>query len=339
MADVLTTPAPTATPRDAEAIVMLHFGLETKASLLPGERDRNFRITASAGSKYLLKLINPAEDPEVTRFQTGALRHIAASDPDLAVPRLVQTVAGGDIATTASGLRARLTTFFAGKPLAARTRSTSPRVQLGALLARVDKALSGYRRNGKPGALLWDLANAGRLRGLLATIEDGGRRALVERVLDRFDDSVGPTLAVLPRQAIHNDFNPSNVLVDDKGAPCGVIDFGDVVMAPRIQDLAVAAAYQLPEEGDPLTPILDLVEGYHAVTPLASSEAEILLDLMELRIAMTAIISSWRTSLDPGNRDYIMRHAGGVWSGLTRLGALDRRSASEMFRRRAAAPP
>jgi Ser/Thr protein kinase RdoA (MazF antagonist) len=339
MANVLTSPAPTATPREAEAIVMLHFGLETKASLLPGERDRNFRIIANTGSEYLLKLINPAEDPEVTRFQNGAIRHIAASDPGLAVPRLVETADAGDIAITASGLRARLTTYVAGNPLAARTPSASLRVQLGGLLARVDQALGGYGQNGKSGALLWDLANAGKLRALVAHVEEETRRTLVERVLDRFDARVGPTLAALPRQAIHNDFNPSNVLVDNCGVLCGVIDFGDVVMAPRIQDLAVAAAYHVPEEGDPLTPILEVVEGYHAVTPLASSEAEILLNLIELRMVMTAIISSWRASLDPGNRDYIMRHAARAWNGLARFRELDPRSADDMIRRRVAAPP
>jgi hydroxylysine kinase len=339
MADVLTSPAPTATPREAEAIAMLHFGLEAKASLLPGERDRNFRMTANTGSEYLLKLINPVEDPDVTRFQNGALRHIAAREPNLAVPRLVQAVAGGDIATTASGLRARLTTYVAGTPLAAKAPSASLRVQLGSLLARVDRALRGYGRTGKPGTLLWDLANAARLRALLAHVEDGARRALVERVLDRFDASVGQTLAALPRQAIHNDFNPSNVLVDDRGAPCGVIDFGDVVLAPRIQDLAVAAAYHVPEEGALLPPILDLVEGYHAIAPLAASEAEILLDLVELRMAMTAIISSWRASVDPGNRDYIMRHAARAWNGLARLRELEPRSAGEAIRRRVVASP
>jgi hydroxylysine kinase len=349
MDGVLTTPAPAATPRDAEAIVMLHFGLEARASPLPGERDRNFRIVATTGDEYLLKLINPAEDPAVTHFHNGALRHMAASDPDLALPRLVAPRSGGDIATTASGLRARLTTYVAGQPLAARPAepaktprgnrppSASLRIDLGTLLARVDKALAGYDRRGEPADLLWDLGNAGRLRELLATVEDEGRRAVVEGVLDRFDAGIGPALSALPRQAIHNDFNPSNVIVDQEGVPCGVIDFGDVVRAPRVQDLAVAAAYHVPESGDVLPPILDMVEGYGAVAPLDPSEAGILLDLVELRVAMTAIISAWRARLDPANRDYIMRHAAGAWSRLEALSVLERGSAGETLRHRIAA--
>jgi Ser/Thr protein kinase RdoA (MazF antagonist) len=337
MDGVLTTPAPAATPRDAEAILMLHFGIEGRASPLPGERDRNFRIIATTGDEYLLKLINPAEDPAVTHFHDGALRHMAANDPDLAVPRLIAPRSGGDGATTASGLRVRLTTFLAGRPLAASAASASLRIELGALLARVDRALEGYDRQGERGDLLWDLGNAGRLRELLAAVEDGGRRARLEGVLDRFDASVGPALSALPRQAIHNDFNPSNVLVDAEGVPCGVIDFGDVVSAPRVQDLAVAAAYQIPEEGGLLTPMLDLVEGYAAIAPLDPSEAGILLDLLELRVAMTAIISAWRTRLDPANRDYIMRHAAAAWGRLEALGALDREWAGETLRRRTTA--
>ena len=52
-------------------------------------------------------------------------------------------------------------------------------------------------------------------------------RHQVERVLSRFGKSVGLTLASLPRQVIHNDANPENVLVNTKGVVSGFIDFGD----------------------------------------------------------------------------------------------------------------
>ena len=54
-----------------------------------------------------------------------------------------------------------------------------------------------------------------------------------------------PELRKLPQTLIHSDLNEQNVLVDDRGAVCGVIDFGDATIGPRLCDVGVAAAYFL----------------------------------------------------------------------------------------------
>ena len=66
-----------------------------------------------------------------------------------------------------------------------------------------------------------------------------------ERLLEGFERHAVPLLRGLRRQVIHNDFNPHNVLADavDDTRIAGVIDFGDMVHAPLVQDLATACAY------------------------------------------------------------------------------------------------
>ncbi|WP_449376157.1 phosphotransferase [Bosea thiooxidans] len=59
--------------------------LAGEASELTGERDRNYHLRAG-DAHYVLKVSNPAEDPQVIDFQTRALLHIAAVDPGLPVP-------------------------------------------------------------------------------------------------------------------------------------------------------------------------------------------------------------------------------------------------------------
>ncbi|MEE4417602.1 phosphotransferase, partial [Klebsiella pneumoniae] len=71
------------------------------------------------------------------------------------------------------------------------------------------------------------------------------RRKLVSDVLAEFARTVPGVRSSLKTQIIHNDFNLHNILVDpaEPLEIAGIIDFGDMVFAPRVNDLAVALAY------------------------------------------------------------------------------------------------
>ena len=110
---------------------------------------------------------------------------------------------------------------------------------------------------------------------------------------------------------IHNDLNASNVLVSDEKHPVvtGIVDFGDMVHGPLVCDVAVAAAYQLGTGADPLADAISFVEAYHRVNPLTPDELALLFDLTRARLVTTLIVTSWRASRYPDNRDYILRNA------------------------------
>ena len=337
---VLTTLAPPVSPERAEAIARDHYGLDAAASPLVGERDNNFRLAAVDGRDYLLKIVNPAEDPAVTDFQTKALLHIAARSPDLPVPRVVRTRGGQDYFSLeeppAPARLVRLLTYLPGTPLAKLERSAALRRNLGAGLAKLDLALAGFEHPGSPGDLLWDLTHAARLRPLIVHIEDLERRAVIATVLDRLENTALPKAARLRAQVIHNDFNPSNILVGPgrSGAVdelAGIIDFGDMVKAALVNEVAVAASYHVGEGDEFLTPIKEFVAGYHAVLPLQDDEIDCLFDLTLARMTLTAVISSWRSVLEPSNRDYIQRNAGRAWMGLLAARAFSPAEAADQF--------
>ena len=94
--------------------------------------------------------------------------------------------------------------------------------------------------------------------------------------LTRFTTHTAPALANLPRQVIHGDFNPHNLLADpaDPTQLTGLLDFGDMTLSHRICDLAVAASY-LVEPADPailLAPLTRTQAGMpRATTPLVTT--------------------------------------------------------------------
>jgi hydroxylysine kinase len=336
---LLETAVPEIAAAEAAVLAADLYGLDAAVTELKGERDRNFHLRVRDGGEFVLKVGNPAEDPEVVRFQIRALLHVERRDPGLPVPRVIRTLAGDAEAVLAPpGVAPRIVrvlTYLRGELLHRAPRSAAQRRNLGSCLAGLDRALQGFSHPASGHELMWDLTHASRVRGLLVHIADGRRRALATRFLDAFELHALPQMPNLRAQVIHNDMNPHNVLVASHApdAIAGIIDFGDAVRAPLINDLAVAAAYQLDRTGHPLEGAGDMAAGYHATLPLAAGEIDLLFDLIATRMVLTVAISNWRAARYPENRDYILRNSANAWAGLERLSGLSRAEAQDYLHR------
>lgn len=337
---LLTASAPVCDEREAESISREHFGITGTARSLTSERDRNFLIETAHGDRFVLKVANAAEHPLITDLQTQALLHIAQTDPALLVPAVWPTRQGesAKLLTIASGTThvVRVISYLDGKPLH-ETRSTpTQRRALGVCLARLGLALREFQHEGGGRYLLWDLKQAPALRALLPLIPERDQRETMERFLSAYDAHVLPNLGTMRTQMIHSDFNPHNILVSPSNPDVvtGIIDFGDIVRTPLVNDIATAGSYlPAPPNEHPLGPFADLVAAYHSVVPLEDVELDHLFDLVAVRQTALLAITNWRASRHPENRNYILRNASRVWAGLRRLAELTREDAQLYLRR------
>ncbi|MEU7860828.1 aminotransferase class III-fold pyridoxal phosphate-dependent enzyme [Nonomuraea sp. NPDC049141] len=313
------------------------FGLAGRLEPLPGEKDRNFRLSTADGDRYVLKLHAPGTDPAELDLQDAVLLHLAgrAGSPSPGSRREPGAVGGGErppaprvvpaldgrrsaAAAWADGTRtARVLTWMAGRPWA-EVEPTARRLRgLGRHVAAVDHALRDFTHPGMRRELVWNLTGAPAVADL-APLLDGELRPLVTEVFDRYRDHVAPRVAALPHQVIHNDANELNILVDDGGEVAALIDFGDVAWNPRVCGLAVAGAYAMQGHADPLRAVLPVVSGYDEVSPLRPAELEVLYDLMRTRLAMSVCLSAYQHANDPAN-DYLLVSRRGVTRVLRRL--------------------
>jgi hydroxylysine kinase len=321
----------------AQELAAKYYGLQVTVHRLNSERDDNFRLRTLDGREYVLKIANPSEDRAVTNLQTEALLHLAVADPGLPIPRIFPALNGAcelDIRFDDGSTRVvRLLSFLAGAPMHAVEASTALRRDLGRCAARLARGLCDFRHAGANHKLLWDLQHAAELRALIDAVP-ADRRGLVEYVLDGFEAHALPALPRLPGQPVHNDLNPHNIVVDPGNESItGIIDFGDLTFTARVNDLAIAAAYQVADSDDPLAPACELIAAYHRVSPLDPAEFDILFDLMATRMAMTVVISSWRAHRYPENREYILRNNHGAWARLGRIARLSRAEVTQQIRR------
>ncbi|WP_232540034.1 phosphotransferase [Azohydromonas aeria] len=317
------------------ALVHRLYGIEGSIQPLAGERDQNCRVETADGSRYVVKISNPSEPPSVIDFQVAALDHIAQASPELPVPRVVRTVQGRahDTVELPGGLRTsvRMLTYLDGIQIRETVRTAAQRRTMGTVLARLDLALHRFAHPGATHDLLWNVSAAHRLAEKLDGIVDAPRRVLAEKFMTRFTDHVLPRLASLRSQVIHNDYHLYNVLVapDDHARIVGIIDFGDMLHAPLVGEVATAAAFHMAGNADPFEGPTQFVAAYHATLPLTDVEQEIVADLMATRHLITALISEWRAARYPENRAYIMRHNPAAWEALTRMADLSRATARD----------
>ena len=336
-ATVLNSSAPVISDDVASDILRRFFGIEGTVSRLTSERDKNFRISAANGRDYVLKIANAAEPPDVTKFQTNALRHIERTDPTLPAPRIVLTRDGASEAPLELGNGqssvVRLLTFLHGEPLHKVERSLAQRRNIARCLAMLDLALRDAPPPSAGHELQWDIKNALQLRPQTGAIDDAERRRRVVTILDSFELHVSPWLGKLRRQVIHNDFNPHNILVaaEDHARVTGILDFGDMVETPLVIDLAVACAYQVGAGSHPLATTSEFIAAYHAVNPLLPEEFDILFDLIKARLVTTVVLTSWRAARYPENKDYILRNNPPSWAALDQIEGIGRDEARDFI--------
>jgi len=286
------------------------FGLTGEYAALVSERDQNFRLTTANNVRYLVKVTSAAEPAAATDFQIAALRHLEKSGI-CGVPRIVQATSGADRgvipASDGPALCLRVLSWVNGRLLAETKTRADVAAQLGYRLAELDLALESFDHEGDGQASLWDTQRAGQLRSLLGYVDDPGIRQHVEVVLNSFDDCVSPVLEALSVQAIHNDAHGENILLDANGDIAGIIDFGDLLQAPRIIEVSTAAAYLRPPGNDPLQLIDPFVAGYHRRSPLAVQEFDVLFDLIRTRQAISLILFYWRLSARGKEDSYLKK--------------------------------
>jgi len=140
-----------------------------------------------------------------------------------------------------------------------------------------------------------------------------------------------PRLAAVRAQVIHNDYHFYNVLVapGEQARITGIIDFGDMLHAPLVGEVATAAAFHMTGNADPFEGPAQFVGAYHATLPLTEAEQDIVADLMATRHLVTALISEWRAARYPENHAYIMRHNPAAWEALAQMAVLSRDEARE----------
>src|SRR5216684_1724608 len=327
---------------EAEAVRLARelYGLEATARALPGEYDDNFHLTRADGQAFVLKVMHPARERSFIDLQCRALTHLAQRAPQLRLPRVTPNRSGEQFTSIAAADGSTrlvwLLTFVNGTVLAeVRPHTAELLGDLGRFLGEMDAALQSFTHTGAHRELKWDSSRAGWIKDYVKYISDSKRRALVEKFLALYETEVVPNLPRLRRSVIYGDANDHNVLVSDPWPQprkvVGVIDFGDMHHGIIASEAAIAAAYAILGQEDPLQAAAAIVAGYHGAFPLDKVELSVLYALIGARLAVSVTNSAHRKTLKPDD-PYVTVSEAPAWDSLERLARINPRFAHYTFR-------
>jgi len=282
---------PSFQPLEAARVAEHLYGIRARPQPLPSERDQNFLLRTEGGERFVLKIANASERPEILDLQNRALDLVTQSLDEIACPRLIPTLEGQACAQIEGpeGQRhyVRLLAHIPGIPFATfRPHSPTLLRTLGSLIARIDSALDGFEHPAAERLLRWDLQRA-------------------SEVLAEFRPKIQPRFGELRRAIIHNDANDYNVIVHqpalDQPPTLGLLDFGDMLKTFVLAEVAVCAAYALLDKPDPLMAAAEVLRGYHAGFPLQEVEVALLYDFIAMRLCTSVAIAAHQKHR-PGGR-------------------------------------
>ena len=317
----------------AAALARTFYGLDAVASPLPSERDQNFLLETPEGTRFVLKIANATEAHDMLDAQNAAMVHLAHTG---VTPHVVPATSGETIVRTEDGFAVRLLSWLRGEPLGTRARSSALLEDLGFRLGQIAAALASFAHPAAHRRFHWDLAIAHETIAEHAPlIADPGLRALVVRVAGYVRHRDDETLRRVPRSVIHGDANDYNVLVDDTDLRVprvtGVIDFGDIVYSYSVAEPAVAIAYAVLDQSDPLEVASAVVRGYHAAHPLTEDELSVLFGLVQLRLCVSASLAAHQQRQRPDD-EYLAISQGPLRRTLPVLAAIHPDVAEDVLR-------
>jgi 4-aminobutyrate aminotransferase-like enzyme/Ser/Thr protein kinase RdoA (MazF antagonist) len=327
LGDVLELPPPVLSGDRGGQLLREAWGMAAETVRpLAGERDLNLMVD----DRYVLKVANPAEDPEVIDLENAAMAHIRQVAPDLPIPELIPAASGETVTvvTDAVGRRCltRLITVVPGRPLADRPVTCDLAEQAGDLAARTSLALHGFFHRAGGRVFDWDVRRAPLVLarpGVLDRLGAPGRE--LAALLPRLAAAARASTA-LPSGVNHGDVMLTNIMAStgpdspgrgsDRAVITGLIDFGDIHHTANVCDLAATMTAVLRDTGEaPQAETWELaaavLDGYQRRRRLSTPEVEVLGDFVLARLGLSMAISSARAAAHPENRDYISHYDAG----------------------------
>ena len=165
---------------------------------------------------------------------------------------------------------------------------------IGDTAGRFTVALADHRRPPVDTGHHWDALNMGKsLDDMIAGLAGIEARDLVIRARALYAAQVEPVLADLPRQCVHHDMHDFNLLVssDNTEQVAAILDFGDTTWAPRVAEVAVAAAYAARATSHPVRTLGIVTDAYQRHVDLSPTEQQLIGPLACARLALN--LATW----------------------------------------------
>lgn len=180
--------------------------------------------------------------------------------------------------------------------------------ETGILMAKIDKKLKKLHiPNLKGKKTIWDLMQFENVEKLIQFVPTH-YQYLIPKIKEVFNGykKIKPILNKLPKKLILNDISETNLLTK-KGRVSGLVDFSDIVYAPYICNLAIAAAHLCFDDKNWQNKLKKLMFGYRKYNKLSQRELTLLPNLVRSRVVTLIIGNLYQQKIRGKKYDEVIR--------------------------------
>ncbi|XP_050320437.1 hydroxylysine kinase [Bactrocera neohumeralis] len=318
---------PKVTAENVESLVRRLYGITiNEIKELISYDDRNYLIQPDWNIKnpiiatpwphgYVLKILNALDSKKTDFIDAQNQLMIYLSKEGIVCPSPITNVNGKYFSVehmNGADYVVRLLEFVPGQMFHEVEKSNYLLYKSGEYIAKIDRALKNFHHDAyDTHKTLWMLESIPQLREFLYVLQDHERKAIVEEIIDSFENNVLNKIDELEKQVIHGDYNEQNIIVEQsKSSASGeykvkaIIDFGDTNKSPIIFEIGIALTYMILQAKS-LESGGYFLAGYTDIRPISNDERLLLKYCVAARLVQSLVMGAYTHSLDPSN-EYVL---------------------------------
>ena len=284
---------------------------------LNSERDINFVIFIQNKKKYVLKISNPSEELDILKYQDRLIDHLGSSkDLKKFIPQICHKKIVKYLDKKNRECFVRILSYIEGQMYGDINTNTVIEKSLGELLGKISIQLKSFFDKAAYRKFIWDPSN---INWIYKDIKNftGNKKLILLKCFSEYKKFVKDNLKRLRYSITHSDPNNFNLVVKNNKVN-GLLDYGDSIYAPTINDLAICLSYSLMNNNNIYSTLKNIIFEYHNLFPINEDEINSLISLCKSRLMITVVMAKKQRIKYPSNT-YLSISENDAWELLQKL--------------------
>ena len=294
---------------------------DIKIKSLNSERDKNFLIQGMGGKFYVVKISHPSESINQLKYQDDLIRHLRSNSLLAKIyPKIYHKniLFFNDLNQRKCAVR--ILTYIDGKMYAKSKITNKIEITFGKVLALQTNQLKTFIHKEAIRNFIWNPEDIQWINDYLKLFK-GEKKQIISNAIFHNEHFVQKNIKNLKYSVTHGDPNDYNIVIGEKDVR-GIIDFGDSLYAPVINDLAIALSYALMRSENLYKTLQNIIGTFNNYYPLDTDEIYSLLSLIKSRLAITLVMSAKQRLKYPDN-EYLSISEKNAWHLINQLDRVD----------------
>ena len=284
---------------------------------LNSERDKNFIINIDSKNKYVLKISNCEETKDLLDLQDYVLNNLNKRN---SIKKYVPKTKHRSIKTFLDLDNricfVRILTFIEGRMYASVDHNSELENSLGNLLGNLSKELQSINKPSAFRKFEWDPSKLEWINKEVYMFS-GRKKEIILKNLKDHNIFVKKNIKNLRCSLTHGDLNNYNLVVCENKVS-GILDYGDMIFAPTINDLAITLSYALMNKDNIYLSLKNIIISYNKIFQISFDEIFSLITLVKARLTITVVMAEKQRKKFPDNK-YLSISEKDAWKLLYKL--------------------